>query len=148
MVTTVRLALRADMERIQEIAGQNSSAAQWSEKHYGRLFAEQSNLHLVLVVAEGEQVQGFIIGRLAGDQWEIENIAVDPALQRGGLGSQLLREFLVRARLGMKAVFLEVRESNLPARKLYEKMGFVQVGRRKLYYQSPAEDALILELSF
>ena len=148
MATTVRLALRADMERILEIAGQNSSAAQWSEKHYGRLFAEQSNLHLALVVAEGEQVQGFIIGRLAGDQWEIENIAVDPALQRGGLGSQLVREFLLRARPGGKAVFLEVRESNLPARKLYQKMGFVQVGRRKLYYQSPSEDALILELSF
>jgi ribosomal-protein-alanine N-acetyltransferase len=45
-------------------------------------------------------------------------------------------------------VFLEVRVSNIAARKLYEKIGFVQVGQRKAYYQHPAEDALILKISF
>jgi [ribosomal protein S18]-alanine N-acetyltransferase len=148
MPATVRHALAADVERIQQIAGESSSAAQWSEKQYERLFAEHSGLLIVLVLEKDHQVQGFIVARLAGDQWEIENIAVARALQRRGLASQLLCEFLVHARQSGKAVFLEVRESNLAARKLYEKMGFVQAGRRKGYYRSPAEDALILELSF
>lgn len=148
MTAKVRPGVIADMERIQQIARENSSAAQWSEKHYQEVFAEKSKLHLVLVLEEGERVQGFIVGRLAGDQWEIENIAVDGALQRQGYGSQLLREFVQCARNRGTATFLEVRESNLAARKLYEKMGFTAMGRRKSYYQSPAEDALILELSF
>lgn len=87
MATRVRPALRADVERIQQIATQNSSAAQWSAKHYEEIFVEKSKLHLVLVLEEGERIQGFILGRLAGDQWEIENIAVDGALHRQGYGS-------------------------------------------------------------
>jgi ribosomal-protein-alanine N-acetyltransferase len=148
MTARFRPALPADMERIQQIATENSSAAHWSAKHYEEVFAEKSKLHLVLVLEEGERIHGFIIGRLAGDQWEIENIAVDAALQRRGYGSQLLGEFLQHARQRGTAAFLEVRESNLPARKLYEKMGFTEVGRRKSYYESPTEDALILELTF
>ena len=148
MATRLRPALRADVERIQQIATENSSAAHWSAKHYEEVFAEKSKLHLVLVLEQAERIQGFIVGRLAGDQWEIENIAVDNALHRQGYGSQLLGEFLEHARQRGTAAFLEVRESNLPARKLYEKIGFIQAGRRKGYYQFPAEDALILELSF
>jgi ribosomal-protein-alanine N-acetyltransferase len=148
MAAKVRPGVRADMERIQQIATQNSSAAQWSAKHYEEVFSEKSKLHLVLALEEGERIHGFLIGRLAGDQWEIENIAVDGALQRQGYGSQLLWEFLEHARQRGTAAFLEVRESNLPARKLYEKMGFAEAGRRKSYYQSPTEDALILQLSF
>ncbi len=149
MSATVRHAVPADMERIQQIAKESSSAAQWSEKQYERLFVGRSGLlHLVMVLEESERVQGFIVGRLAADQWEIENIAVARGLQRQGFGSHLLSEFLEHARQTGNAVFLEVRESNLPARKLYEKMGFVQLGLRKSYYQSPAEDALILRLSF
>src|SRR5690242_8746055 len=139
MPTRVRPALPADMERIQKIASQNSSAAQWSEKQYEKLFAERSGLHLVLVAEEGERVQGFVIGRLAGDQWEIENIAVDRALQRNGLGSQLVSNFLGQARQNGNSVFLEVRESNAAARNFYKKLGFFEAGRRKSYYRSPAE---------
>jgi ribosomal-protein-alanine N-acetyltransferase len=148
MSATVRHAVPADMECIQQIAKENSSAAQWSEKQYERLFAERSGLHLLLVLEETEQVRGFIVGRLAADQWEIENIAVARGFERHGFGSQLLSEFVQQARQKGKAVFLEVRESNLAARNLYQKMGLVEVGRRKSYYQSPAEDALILGLSF
>ncbi|HEX5433789.1 MAG TPA: ribosomal protein S18-alanine N-acetyltransferase [Candidatus Angelobacter sp.] len=148
MAAKLRPGVRADMERIQQIATQNSSAGQWSAKHYEEVFAEKSKLHLVLVLEEGERIQGFIVGRLAGDQWEIENIAIDCELHRQGLGRQLVCEFLQHARRSGNAVFLEVRESNLAARKLYERMGFTEVGRRKSYYQSPADDALILELYF
>jgi ribosomal-protein-alanine N-acetyltransferase len=100
-------------------------------------------------VEQSGSVVGFIVGRQVADEWEIENIAVTGSARRCGLGSRLVGEFLdlVRGRRG-KAVFLEVRESNRAARSLYEKWAFLEVGRRKMYYQDPAEDALLLKFIF
>jgi ribosomal-protein-alanine N-acetyltransferase len=82
-------------------------------------------------------------------EWEIENIAVSGPARRRGLGSHLLGEFLDMVRdQGGQAVFLEVRESNQAARKLYEKWAFCEAGRRKGYYQDPPEDALLFRFSF
>ena len=58
-------------------------------------------------------------------------------------------EFLALAReRGGREIFLEVRASNVAARRLYEKWAFVEAGVRKSYYQGPTEDALVLRLSF
>lgn len=151
MAVVVRPAVPADLEQVLAIARNSGTPAQWPEKEYKKIFAPDPHggqKRLVLVIGEEQQVQGFIIGRLAVDQWEIENIAVDRSAQRRGLGRQLLRAFLDRARKRGSAVFLEVRESNLPARNLYSAMGFAQAGRRKSYYRTPEEDAVVLKLSF
>jgi ribosomal-protein-alanine N-acetyltransferase len=87
---------------------------------------------------------GFLIAHRLGLEWELENIVIDPAARRKGLGAQLLRELLARAReANSGSVFCEVRESNLAARALYEKLGFAETGRRKGYYSSPTEDAIL-----
>jgi len=52
----------------------------------------------------------------------------------------------VLAGRGVQQVFLEVRESNAPARALYTAQGFKEVGRRKQYYRRPVEDAIVLRL--
>ncbi len=149
MSIVVRSAVPEDIERVLAIARQSSPAAQWPEKEYhGALAPQAEQRRLVLVIGDDDQVQGFIIGRLADDQWEIENLAVDRREQRRGLGRELLREFLDRSRPRGSAVFLEVRESNVPARRLYEGLGFVETGRRKTYYRAPEEDAIVLKLSF
>lgn len=143
----VRLAVAADLRRVLEIARATSGAAQWTPSQYEKM-CEPSPSRLLLVLHDDQQVQGFIAGALAGDDWEIENIAVDLPLQRRGLGSQLLCDFLNRTRKPGQSVLLEVRESNVAARKLYERSGFVQVGRRTGYYRSPLEDALVMKHSF
>lgn len=151
MAIVVRPAVPADLERVLAIARNSGTPAQWPEKEYKKVFAPDprgTQNRLVLVIRDEKQVQGFIIGRLAVDQWEIENIAVDRNAQRRGLGRQLLRAFLDRARERGSAVFLEVRESNLAARNLYSAMGFVQAGRRRSYYRAPEEDAVVLKFSF
>ena len=90
---------------------------------------------------------GFVAGRVLDNEWEIENIVVAGPARRRGFGTRLLGEFLELARCrGAQAVFLEVRESNLAARRLYEKWAFVQSGRRKLYYREPEEDAIVFRL--
>lgn len=162
----VRPAAATDLPRLVEIASQSVTAAQWNQSEYQKLFpADQSQIQppgrpqaqqevgrqprTALVVEQDGQVVGFIVGRHALDEWEIENIAVNGAARRCGLGSRLVGELLnhVRSR-GGASVFLEVRESNRAARSLYEKWAFIEVGRRKMYYQNPAEDALILKFKF
>jgi len=89
-------------------------------------------------------VQGFAVANTIGPECEVENIVVNPQRQRHGLGQTLLRELLNHLRgKACEAVFLEVRESNRPARGLYEKCGFREVGRRVKYYVQPQEDAVV-----
>lgn len=151
----VRPAQPTDLPRIMEIASSTPAAAQWSASEYAKLFssktlASKSVQDRAVLVAEDERiVQGFIVGRGVGTDWEIENIAVISSAQRHGLGQLLLARFLqVVLERGGTNVFLEVRESNRPARLLYEKAGFVEVGQRKGYYQAPPEDAVVLKISF
>jgi ribosomal-protein-alanine acetyltransferase len=167
MAVRVRPAEPADLPVLVEIASHSATAAQWNQAEYQKLFASeqpeaetQANPQIIdpnikgqprtaLVVEQEGSVAGFIVGRQVKDEWEIENIAVTGAARRCGLGSRLVGELLdlVRKR-GGKSVFLEVRESNHAARSLYEKWAFLEVGRRKMYYQNPAEDALVLKFKF
>jgi ribosomal-protein-alanine N-acetyltransferase len=147
----VRAATPRDLPRMMEIAAHSATASQWPAARYEELFAsETQQLRVALVVEEGtDAVVGFIVARQMDEEWEIENIAVSGPARRRGLGTRLLGEFMnvVRSRSGSQ-IYLEVRESNVAARALYEKWAFVEAGRRKLYYEDPAEDALVLSFSF
>jgi ribosomal-protein-alanine N-acetyltransferase len=150
MVVRVRPAVADDLLRLIEIAAHSATAAQWNPAEYQKLCAPDSQQNRITLVAEeAAQVVGFIVGRRTGQEWEIENIAVTGSARRRGLGTRLLGEFMdmVRSR-GGREIFLEVRESNLAARALYEKWAFLEAGRRKDYYEHPAEDALILKFEF
>ncbi|HXP46669.1 MAG TPA: ribosomal protein S18-alanine N-acetyltransferase [Terriglobales bacterium] len=143
---TVRPATPADLLALLELEGGSAAAAHWSEAEYHRVFAEAART--VLVIGE-DAVQGFIVGRDLGPEWEIENIVVASSVQRRGLGTRLVQKLLDLARSrGAQAVFLEVRESNRAARALYSKSGFVETGRRRGYYKSPEEDALVCKKLF
>jgi ribosomal-protein-alanine N-acetyltransferase len=73
------------------------------------------------------------------------NLGVDPTWQRQGVGRALVQRVLaVLRRSGVANVFLEVRESNTAARRLYAALGFANVGRRPNYYRLPPEDAVVL----
>jgi len=146
----VRPGSAADIPRFVEIAAHSATAAQWNEDQYMQLFAPSPvQGRLALVVEHDGEVVGFIVGRLIQKECEIENVAVHGSARRRGLGSRLLGEFLdlIRSRGGQE-IWLEVRESNLAARTLYERWAFVETGRRKQYYSESLEDALILKFNF
>ena len=104
---------------------------------------------MALVLEDQSKISGFLVAQGIDQEWELENIVVTAADQRRGLGSRLLREFLDLIRdEHAEAVFLEVRESNHAARRLYEKFAFEQTGRRPHYYAQPNEDALTYRLNF
>lgn len=81
------------------------------------------------------------------DEAEILNLGVAEAVRRHGIARALVRTLLAQfSAQGVRTVFLEVRESNHPARGLYEAFGFREVGRRARYYQRPVEDAVVLRV--
>jgi ribosomal-protein-alanine N-acetyltransferase len=105
----------------------------WSEHELEQLLTDRS------VVADrairGRRIAGFILSRRAADEAEILSVAVARAAQGRGLARRLLDLHLRRlAGFGLRAVFLEVDEDNEPARRLYARAGFREVGRRPGYY--------------
>ena len=90
-------------------------------------------------------IAGYVVAWYVLDEGEVANLAVAPSLRGQGIGSALLdaaiRDSIDR---GVADLYLEVRESNQSARRLYTSRGFEEVSRRKAYYRTPVEDALIL----
>jgi ribosomal-protein-alanine N-acetyltransferase len=143
----IRRATLADIPALMVLEKHAATAAHWSLQQYETAFSAEAPSRVVLILEEEAGVQAFIAGRALGEEWEIENIAVAGPVRRRGLGTRLLGEFLDLARGGgAKAVFLEVRESNLAARRLYENWAFVESGRRRRYYREPEEDAIVYRL--
>lgn len=128
----IRAGLASDLERVEAIQKASPEAAQWTVSDY---------LYYSFVVAEIDgAVAGFAVWRgVDVEEWELLNIAVDPAWRGRGVGRALIDA------LPAGRVFLEVRESNANARRLYEQCGFAVIGKRRRYYQHPAEDGIVLE---
>jgi ribosomal-protein-alanine N-acetyltransferase len=126
---------------------QAPAAAHWSREQYQDIFAADAPSRVLLILEEDASIRGFIAGRTLDTEWEIENVVVYESVRRRGFGSRLVQQFLALARSrGAEEIFLEVRESNLAARRLYEKSGFSESGRRQSYYQQPQEDAIVYHL--
>lgn len=99
----------------------------------------------LLVAEDGAGIVGYIVGRSVLDQGEILNLGVSLQARRRGTGTALVRQLLATfSAAGVREAFLEVRESNLPAQRLYQSFGFRDVGRRRRYYRRPVEDAVLL----
>ena len=115
----------------------------WSEKS---IASELDNpLSCWLVAVSGEQVVGYVGSQTVLDGSDMMNIAVSPDFRRKGIAESLIEALIsfLRER-GSRCLILEVRASNVPAIALYEKLGFLEIGRRRNYYRNPKEDALIL----
>jgi ribosomal-protein-alanine N-acetyltransferase len=97
------------------------------------------------------QLAGYLIAMHLGDMFEVLQITVAAAYQRRGVASQLLAACCHKAKdLGCDRVVLEVRETNLKAIALYQKLGFKQDAVRKHYYRNAeglSEDALLMSLT-
>jgi ribosomal-protein-alanine N-acetyltransferase len=146
----IRAAIPEDIPHIMSLAQQSETAAHWSGREYDALFAPEAPVRVALVaISETPSgvVAGFVIVRCAEDEWEIENVVVEPELRRHGIGRRLIESVLRKARKNAAiAIVLEVRESNAAARSLYANLGFKEEGRRRAYYHNPEEDALVLRM--
>ncbi len=159
----IRAARIEDIPAIIEIERQNPSAAHWSREQYESLFVITEGQPGVsdrlawVIEKEGDAGEGlpsnapnapeilaFLVGHRINAEWELENIVVADRARRQGFGTQLLREFISHAQAtGGSGIFLEVRESNQNARKLYKNLGFEEAGLRRTYYANPVENAIL-----
>lgn len=138
----IRAMHAADLARVAAIESRVQS-------HPWRItqFQEALNNYSCSVIELNDQVQGFCILQPVLDEANLLLMAIDPACHGQGLGYQLLDAALQQLPNNPIQIFLEVRQSNIAAIKLYEKSGFHQIDVRKNYYPLASggyEDAIIM----
>jgi len=125
--------------------------AQWTAADYQTLIREPGGLILVAdyrgAGAPRALIAGFAAARSIGAEAELQNLAVRPECRGHGVARTLIEALHRRlAAAGADRVCLEVRVSNLAARRLYSSLGYAECGLRRSYYAADGEDALVLEL--
>lgn len=115
----------------------------WSERS---IASELDNpLAYWLVAVEKDEVLGYVGSQTVMGEADMMNVAVSEKYRRLRIANALITRLIEDlSRRGAYSLSLEVRASNAPAIALYEKLAFVQIGRRPNYYRNPKEDALIL----
>lgn len=123
----------------------NSFTTPWSKKSFED---ELKNINAFYFVATKEEKGiGYVGGWIVADQYDINNIAVLPCFRQCGIASALLKRLIDFCKeKKLTQITLEVRESNAPAKALYKRFGFKEIGSRKKYYSDTGEDAIIMAL--
>ena len=145
---TVRIATPNDVPAMMALERQTPCAAHWNADIYREIFNDEAPRRFAFVCgAECGLLNGFLVARFDADSCELENMVVAEAVQRQGIGFDLVQRLRTTIRqLGGHQIMLEVRESNRAARGLYEKSGFQISGGRRAYYKGPQEDAILYTL--
>ena len=116
----------------------------WSERDICSVISTEGGMCFSAIDEDGSIV-AYVIARLIAPEAEIYRVAVRGDKRRRGIGYRLLDYAIKTERgQGLETVFLEVRESNVPARNLYKAHGFKEIGERKNYYHNPTENAVIM----
>jgi [ribosomal protein S18]-alanine N-acetyltransferase len=130
----------------------SSSAAHWGHSEYERALNCRERVFLVAEMATGEaanhKILGFLVAWTATQEWELENIAVSPAVRRCGIGRALMNALIQRARPSTVEIRQEIRVSNTAAHNLALSVGFLPGGERKGYYRDPPEGARLFRYLF
>ena len=143
---TISPILACDFESLFAIE-QRAHLVPWS---LGTLKNNQGERYLNLKIEQNQQIIGFAICQWVLDEATLFNIAIDPQAQGRGFGRLLLQALIAQLRAqGIATLWLEVRESNQKAQRLYDQLGFNQVDVRKNYYPTAdgkRENAIVMAL--
>lgn len=140
---SVRGAHEGDLSALADIE-KRASHDPWGERAI--LSQLSSPVGLSLVCEEGGVVLGSLYLSLCAPEGEVLALSVLPEARRRGIGRLLLQNGMKMLKSGGACVlYLDVRESNAPARGLYSALGFREIGRRRGFYSAPKEDAVLME---
>ena len=145
----IRKMCRDDLDAVVRIEAENFSTP-WKRSDFEHYLDDPQALFLVAVPGKGQAKKhsaaaGYIGCLYAADEGDITNVSVDADCRRNGIGRELVQTLLTESeQRGCERIFLEVRQSNEAAIRLYRMHGFEEIGVRKNYYQKPAEDALLM----
>ncbi len=138
----IRNMQESDLTQVEAIEKANFSIP-WSLES----FRESMELeHTIYLVAEEDgNIMGYCGMYRVFNEGEIVNVAVEEAYRRRQVASKLLEQlFIESSELKVDNFFLEVRESNEAAIQLYKKLGFIEAGIRKNFYEKPRENAIFM----
>lgn len=137
----IRAAQERDLADIAAIQRTSPESSQWEAQDY---LAFDCQVALINYDGADDRIAGFLVSRSVADkEREILNIAIHPDFRRLHIATELLGAELGR---WPGAHFLEVRESNAAARRLYEGLGFQAVGERPAYYDNPLETGIVMRI--
>lgn len=132
-----------DIDAVQEVE-RASFPIPWPANAFRHELTQNKNAHYI-IAKEGDHIVGYAGLWLSLDEAHITTFAVLPDYRRRKIGERMLLSLFDRAeKLGAEWLTLEVRASNLPAQRLYEKYGFRPAGIRRRYYSDNNEDAIIM----
>lgn len=116
----------------------------WTEEQLFKLL--EAGNSIMLAGMQEEEIVGLLVASTTTVESDIYMVVVGEDFKRQGIGQQLF-SYLIEycTKEGLETIFLEVRESNLPAYNLYKSLGFEEIGRRRAYYSKPIEDALMMK---
>lgn len=135
-----------DCQKVYEI-DQACFTDAWSLSMFQDIFRYPVNYYFVC--EDKDRICGFAGITVSVDTADIMNIAVCKGDRGRGIGRRLLEQLMAQSiQCGCESMFLEVRESNQTARKLYESSGFVEIAVRKNYYANPTEHGVIMQYLF
>lgn len=145
MAFEFRYATESDVDQILAIE-KAAMSCPWSASSY--IEAIHSDHAFIMVATQSETIAGFAVFYLTPPESELPDIVVAESFRGQGLGQSLLEQSIQALKAqGIETIFLEVRVSNTPARSLYTKLGFEQIGIRKYFYSDPIEDAICMSLT-
>ena len=116
----------------------------WSYDAFYKTLSDEN--YIVIIAKDTDALLGYCVLLCTGEEADITNVCTAPAARGKGIATGMLAELMeVGESRGVNEFFLEVRESNTPARALYTKLGFEEIGLRKNYYEEPREHAVLMK---
>ncbi|CDO04136.1 ribosomal-protein-alanine N-acetyltransferase [Oceanobacillus picturae] len=140
---TIRKMEIADVDQVMEVE-RVSFTTPWTTDIFYQEIVDNQYAYYYVIEWNG-RIVGYVGTWVVLEDAQVTNIAIMPELRGNKLGEKLFQYMLLQVKLiGATRLSLEVRESNIPAQKLYRKFGLVPGGIRKNYYTDNQEDAIVM----
>lgn len=142
----LRAATPDDLDAIWALESAVFGSDAWSRATMREELGAEHRVYLALSDASGE-VLGYGGLLVVGAEGDIQTIAIAPAARGAGHGRRMMRALIAAAaERGVRELFLEVRADNPVAQRLYDSLGFAEIGVRPRYYQPDGVDAVVMRL--
>jgi len=136
----------ADVAAVAALEAENFSRP-WSYDAFLKILSDEN--YIVMIAKKEDAFLGYCVLLCTGEEADITNVCTAPSARGKGVATEMLTALMEEGRSrGVVEFFLEVRESNTPARGLYTKLGFEEIGLRKNYYEEPREHAVLMKREY
>lgn len=140
---TIRKMKEEDVEAVAALEAENFSRP-WSFDAFCKTLSDEN--YIVIIAKDTDTLLGYCVLLCTGEEADITNVCTATAARGKGVATTMLTALLKAGESrGVTEYFLEVREGNEPARNLYTKLGFAEIGLRKNYYEEPKEHAVLMK---